>query len=133
MVLGFTITISCIKRLTKDVSLRGWRKDLGVATVTGTFSFKRNFIPFDDKMLAKTLGSDLTTVEKNFTWLTASSFIDRCDPCVNQMKRARAYCISDFGKCKSGFLTRVRIVNEEDGRGEGGQYNWLVGGGEWVS
>ena len=37
------------------------------------------------------------------------------------MKRARAYCISDFGKCKSGFLTRVRIVDEEDGRGRGRQ------------
>lgn len=64
MVLGFTITISCIKRLTNDISLCGWIKDLGVATVTGTFSVKRNFIPFDDKMLAKTLGSDLTTGEK---------------------------------------------------------------------
>ena len=64
MVLGFTRTTSCIKRLTKDISLCGWIEDLGVATVTGTFSFKLNFIPFDDKMLAKTLGSDLTTVEK---------------------------------------------------------------------
>ena len=66
MFLGFTITISCIKRLTKDISLCGWIKDLGVATVTGTFSVKCNFIPFDDKMLylPKTLGSDLTTVDK---------------------------------------------------------------------
>ena len=65
MVLGFTITTSCIKLLAKDISLCGcWIKDLGVMTVTGTFSFKRNSIPFDDKMLAETPVSDLTLVEK---------------------------------------------------------------------
>ena len=37
-------------------------------------------------------------MSKNISLCLCSFVIGRCDPCVNQIKLTRAYCVSDFGK-----------------------------------